>query len=253
MGSDKRRDARYKARVPIKLTKGKETLALQTEDVSFRGAFLRMDTPPALRQLVRVEVSLPEGATIAAHAMVVYRVAPGGEHAPGAGIQFYGMEGRERAHWEGFVRKIREERGDAGPASKRPPTKSGDAPVSTPEPVRRMHERFQVRFEVRLESVDDLVKLFTRDISKGGMAIETDMDLEVGTEVGLDLIHPDGESSIALDAIVRRLFRGPGALGLGVEFIGMDDERREELAQFIGPVLPKEVVVTVKEGDPRLL
>jgi hypothetical protein len=252
MSAEKRRDARYKAHVPIKLMRGKETIYLQTEDVSFRGAFLRLDAPPALRQLVRVEATLPEGATIAVHAMVVYRVAPGGEHVPGAGIQFYGLEGRDRTHWEAFVRKVREE---ILPNSKRraQPASQASAPQSAADPVRRMHERHQVRFEVRCESIDDLVRLFTRDISKGGMAIETDMDLEVGAHVGLDLVHPDGESSFALDAIVRRIIRTNGTCGLGLEFLDMDDLRRDELAEFIGPALPREVVVTVKEGDPRLL
>jgi uncharacterized protein (TIGR02266 family) len=251
MGPEKRRDARYTVRVPIKLTRGKETIALQTENVSFRGAFLRMDAPPALRQLVRVQATLPEGASIAAHAMVVYRVVPGGDHVPGVGIQFYGLEGRERTHWEAFVRKIREELAPTSKPSPSPPPPP--PPEGSPDPVQRMHERHEVRFEVHLDSVDDLVRLYTRDISKGGMAIETDMDLAVGTTVGLDLIHPDGESSFALDAVVRRQIRQVGARGIGVEFIGMDDLRREELADFIGPALPQGVVVTVKEGDPRLL
>jgi uncharacterized protein (TIGR02266 family) len=248
MSTDKRRDARYKARVPFKLIKGRETVTILTDDVSFRGAFLRMDAPPALRQLVRVEATLPEGTTIATHAMVVYRVVPGGDHIPGAGIQFYGLEGRERAHWEAFVHQMREQ--NAPRAVKATPT-----PPSAFDPIRRMHERHFVRFEVRLDSVDELVTLFTRDISKGGMAIETDLEVEVGSEVGLDLIHPDGESSFALDAVVKRKISGPkaSARGIAVEFVDMDDERRDELARFIGPALPKEVIVTVKEGDPRLV
>jgi hypothetical protein len=55
-----------------------------------------------------------------------------------------------------------------------------------------------------------------------------------------------------LDAIVRRKIRIPGARGLAVEFTEMSEERRESLATFIGPLLPKEEIITVKEGDPRL-
>jgi uncharacterized protein (TIGR02266 family) len=247
MSEDKRRDARYRAHVPIRMTRGKETTSLLSDDVSFRGAFLRMDVPLQLRQLVKVEVSLPSGATITSHAMVVYRVAPGGEHPPGVGIQFYGLEGRERAHWEQFVHRVREE------APRSSPNAVVAAPPSAPDPVRRKHERHSLRFEVHLTTVDELVRLYTRDISKGGMAVETDMELEVGTAVGLDLVHPDNNSVFELEAVVRRKIRQGAARGLGVEFLDMDEERREELAAFIGPSLPKEPVETVKEGDPRLL
>ncbi len=246
--SDKRRDARFKARITVTVMKGRGGQSLLTEDVSFRGVFLRMDAPPALRQLVRLEMTLPEGPTIRAHAMVVYRVAPGGDQAPGAGMQFYGLEGRERTHWESFVGKIREE----APRSRRSPIVL--APPDAPDPVRRRYERFAVRFEVRVSSLDELVSLYTRDISKGGMAVETDMDLETGTEVGLDLVHPQSHASFELDAIVRRKIRQPTATGLALEFIGMDDARREALARFVSAELgeKREEEPSAVKDDDRL-
>ena len=91
-GEDKRREARYKAHIPVKVTRNRELLALVTEDVSFRGVFVKMDVPPALRQLVRVEVMLPTGPSLKVHAMVVYRVAPGAggaDQVSGAGKFVY--------------------------------------------------------------------------------------------------------------------------------------------------------------------
>ncbi len=107
--SDGRCDARYKARIEVMLKRGREGVPLLTEDVSFRGVFLRMDAPPALGQLVRLEVTIPEDPTFRAHA-VVHRVTSAGDGAPGVGMQFFGLDGRKRAHWESFVDRIREDR-----------------------------------------------------------------------------------------------------------------------------------------------
>jgi PilZ domain len=232
-GDDKRREARYKASIPVLVIRGKETVSLTTEDVSFRGVFVKMDLPPALRQLVRLEVSLPEGATLKVHAMVVFRVPPGGAAVAGAGMQFYGLEGRERAQWDGFVQSVRDLLPKSTPDPAVEPVSEGSrAPLAAIDD-RREFERHAVRFEVRVSTVDELRTLYTRDISKGGMAVETDMDLAPGTDVGLDLVHPRTGKAFELEATVRRKIRQPGASGLAVQFKSMTPARREELERFI--------------------
>jgi len=245
-GDDKRREARYKASIHVLVIRGKEVVSLTTEDVSFRGVFVRMDLPPALRQLVRLEVSLPEGATLKVHAMVVFRVPPGGPTVAGAGMQFYGLEGRERVQWDSFVQSVR----DLLPKSTPDPAVDPQHPLhglhglqdGPHDPAhgpldaiddRREFERHAVRFEVRVSTVDELRTLYTRDISKGGMAVETDMDIAPGTDVGLDLVHPRNGKTFELEATVRRKIRQPGASGLAVQFKAMTPARREELERFI--------------------
>ena len=74
-----------------------------TNDVSFRGAFLRTDAPPGLRQLVRVAFSLPGGEEVSGHAMVVHVVQPAsGDGIPGVGVQFWGPVQEAKA-WEKYV------------------------------------------------------------------------------------------------------------------------------------------------------
>jgi hypothetical protein len=232
---EKRRDARYKAHIALRMTRGRVSTQLVTEDVSFRGVFVRMDAPPALRQLVRLDITLPRGATIRPHAMVVYRVPPGGDHTPGAGLQFYGLDGRERIQWDTFVHEVREE---SRPVASVPP--------DAIEAERRQHERYVVRFEVRLRSVDELRSLYTRDISQGGMALETDVVLPVGEHVGLDLVHPTSGAQFGLDAVVRRVIEDRG---LGLEFVKLTDERREALLRFVTEGAD---VTTIPPGDPNL-
>jgi len=106
--SDMRREARYVARIPVTVNRGRRAVSLVTEDVSFRGVFLRMDPPPALRHLVRLEIALPDGTRIRAHA-IVHRISAANDQAQGVGLEFFAMGGRERALWEALVVRIREE------------------------------------------------------------------------------------------------------------------------------------------------
>ena len=88
---EKRRDIRYPARIVASVVRRNETLELLTNDVSYRGAFVRTDAPPALRQLLRVTFDLPNGGPkVSAHSMVVRVVTrgEGGEasRVPGIGL-----------------------------------------------------------------------------------------------------------------------------------------------------------------------
>src|SRR4051812_30148731 len=100
---DKRREPRYPARIEARVVRRGDTVELMTNDVSFRGAFLRTDAPPALRQLVRVAFSLPGGEEVSGHAMCVHVVPPGnGNGVPGVGVQFWGPVQGAKA-WEKYV------------------------------------------------------------------------------------------------------------------------------------------------------
>jgi hypothetical protein len=126
-----RREARLEAAVPVAvLRRGGLRVELWTSDISFRGLFVRTPKPPPLRSLVRMRVALPAG-TIETHAMVVHVVE--GE-AGGAGLQFWGLSGADRATWDDFVRaRIAERR----KTLKRPPAASADAahPAMTDPPT----------------------------------------------------------------------------------------------------------------------
>jgi hypothetical protein len=112
MDNDQRREARYAFQLPAVLWRGKRALDVVTEDVSFRGLFLRVNAPPAVRQLVEIEMVLPpDNKRVRVHGMVVYliRAADGDEHAPGIGIELRGLSGVAHAAWEAFVRDVQEQ------------------------------------------------------------------------------------------------------------------------------------------------
>jgi hypothetical protein len=95
-----RREARVDARVVVEIQKKRSSVMVETSDVSFRGLFVRTQEPLPLRALVRLRVALPS-RMLEAHAMVVHVVDGGG-----AGLQFWGLSGADRAAWDDFVRGL---------------------------------------------------------------------------------------------------------------------------------------------------
>ena len=239
----RRRDKRYPARLAIRTRVAGRLKDLVSADVSFRGLFVATSEPFPLRQLIRIETILPPSAVrFATHGMVVRVVAPGepSEHGPGFGIQFYGM-GDERRLWEAYLQYVQKnalalpDRRDSRP----PP--AGEQPVartakgSGVQDSRRF-QRFPVVLEVRPRDLEDLYRLFTRDVSVGGMFLSTSREIEVGSEVRLDVRHPHNGSIFQLTAIVRRKSSQPD--GIGVEFSGLDDQRRRDFFEFIHAPIP---------------
>ncbi len=237
MGSDQdqRREARFPARIVARVVRRGQDIELITNDVSFRGAFLRTDAPPALRQLVRVAFALPDGTVVSGHAMVVHVVQPNGhETVPGVGLQFWGPVAEGKA-WEKYVYDLKVKE------------KAGALSSQATDKVRRSSERFKLQLEV----IVDGRRLSTRDVSETGMAIRSDLAMPVGTRAHLQ-VHANGHPSIAVDVIVRRRIEEKGFTGLGVEFVDMKRETRDSLMSILKPHASEEGAMYIDPEDPGL-
>ena len=230
------------------------TQELVTEDVSFRGMFLVCATMLPERQLIRIEASLPpDGVAFATHGMVVYSIPPAhpSGRSQGAGIQFYGM-GDERAAWEKYVRWVQSQAGELPDRrSTEMPAAAPPAPAPSSEEAlsqadQRRHPRFPLVLEVRPRSLDDLMRLYSRDVSVGGMFLATPRTIEIGSELRLDVRHPHGDALFSLTAVVRRRSLRPQ--GVGVEFTGLDEMKRRDFFDFIHAPIP-----TADPGDLELI
>lgn len=104
MTENMRRETRVEAKVPVVIHRGRTTVAVETSDISFRGLFVCTTTPPPLRSLVRLRISLPRHE-FDAHAMVVH-VVERGEREAGIGMQFWGLAGPDRNAWDEYVRSV---------------------------------------------------------------------------------------------------------------------------------------------------
>lgn len=80
--------------------------------------------------------------------------------------------------------------------------------------------------------------LFTRDLSRGGLLLGTDLDLPVGASLLLHVAHPTTGDLVDLEAVVRHRLREPEYAGLGVSFVRLDDARRAVLASILEPWVP---------------
>lgn len=239
----RRRDKRFPARLAIRTRVAGRLKDLFTADVSFRGLFVSTHEPAPIRQLIRIECMLPpEGAPFATHGMVVRVVTPGeeSEHGPGFGVQFYGM-GDERRSWEKYVQYVQKsalalpDRRDSRIHQVAQALGARVAKGSGVQDSRRF-QRFPVVLEVRPRDLEDLYRLYSRDVSVGGMFLSTSREIEVGSEVRLDVRHPHNSSVFRLTAVVRRRSEQPA--GIGVEFTGLDDARRREFFEFIHAPIP---------------
>jgi len=232
------------------LLRGGREVSLLTGDVSFRGLFLRTDDPPPLRQLLQVKLKLaPENDELVAHAMAVFVVPAGAAgQTPGVGLQLYAVSAEIRQRWDRFVRWVTK----TYPDSLDTPMK----PVATaPDTVNRQFPRVRRALTVRAQSIGDLHHLVTEDVSRGGMFLRTGLDIAIGSELRLFVAHPQTGLTFAVDTVVRRRVESPAErAGLGVEFVGLDDKRREEFAAFSGldEMSGEEDVVYVATDDPLL-
>lgn len=236
----KRRDLRYAIRFPAKLAYGKKELSLFTEDVSFRGIFVSTDTPPKLRQLVRIQLILPDGErALKVHGMVVHVTDPA-QKRPGVGIQFYALDHEARDTWDALIRYVE---AHCPPASEQAPFV---LPENTPEPVRVRFERHTAVLRVKLPTMKDLEALYANELSKGGMFVPTALDLPAGTDVVLQVTHPETEEVFLLDAVVRHRHVQLPARGYFVEFLGVDAARRADFLDFVrsGIHIAEELVVS---------
>lgn len=236
MAEENRRELRFPARIVARVVRRGETVELMTNDVSFRGAFLRTDAPPSLRQLVRVAFLMPTGELVSAHAMVVHVVQANAARSniPGVGVQFWGPVQESKA-WETYVYDLKV-RQRAGVLSSR-----------TTDKVRRASERFKLQLEV----IVDGRRLSTRDVSENGMAIRSDSAMPVGTRAHMH-VHSNGHPSISLDVIVRRRIEEPAFQGLGVEFVDMTADAKSALMSIIRPATSEDDAIFIDEDDPGL-
>lgn len=235
---EKRRDIRYPARVVANIVRRNETIELLTNDVSYRGVFIRTDAPPSLRQLLRVTLVLPNGgAKVSAHGMVVRVVtkAEGGDanRVPGVGLQFWGPIDQPKV-WDQFIYdlKMRE--------------KAGLPNARATDKVRRSSERFKMALDVALGGET----MTTRDLSETGMAVLTNSSLPVGTRTTLQIRR--GRESIVVDVVVRRRIQEPGFTGLGVEYVDVPPTARQSIVDLVRSSAPEEDAVFIDPNDPGL-
>ncbi len=194
----------------------------KVKNVSIRGLFLRTEKKPALRQLMRLkfaETGLDKSLSLTA--MVIR------QGKDGVGLELFANDRDAVRTWEEIV----EAESNRVPEGSKPQFTTKDTPQG--EQGRRRFARFSAVIELRFRTPAELKVLYTENVSQGGMFIATDLRLEIGSEVLLDVVHPATEKITHIMALVSRRNSGDEEPGFGVVFHNMDDMHREAFWKFV--------------------
>jgi uncharacterized protein (TIGR02266 family) len=88
--------------------------------------------------------------------------------------------------------------------------------------------------------------LYTRNVSRGGLFVGTRRDLPEGTAVRVSVIHPTTREHFVLEAVVRWRARSTEP-GIGLEFVKLTEQRRDEFLEFIRSEIPVEEILFVSD------
>lgn len=102
----------------------------------------------------------------------------------------------------------------------------------------RRADRLQHELLVAYRTVDGFITDWAVNISRGGIFINTRKPLAVGTTVRLIISLPDTPFPFDLEGRVTRVneFDNPSnqVPGMGIEFVGVDEEKKERIERFVG-------------------
>ena len=111
MGTPKDRvHARFQVDLKVTMKWRRNVETLPVFDVSEGGVYVATESPPALRELVRLEFELPPNKTVlSAHGMAVNLVdaASTDGRPPGIGVQFYALDRDAQRAWSAFIDGVR--------------------------------------------------------------------------------------------------------------------------------------------------
>ncbi|HEV2348375.1 MAG TPA: PilZ domain-containing protein [Terriglobia bacterium] len=99
---------------------------------------------------------------------------------------------------------------------------------------RRKHPRASLATQIQCEESMSLA--FARDISVGGMFIETDQPMPVGSRITLRFNLDENEPIMVASAEVTYQV---GRMGVGVKFIDVSTEDLERIENFVGKSVPQ--------------
>ena len=98
---------------------------------------------------------------------------------------------------------------------------------------RRQHPRLSISVEVDFGSEHNFYSAHTRDISVGGLFIETDVALPIGTKLSVDLKFLQRELQAEAEVTWVLVGDGQATVGVGVRFVSLPDVAKENIESFM--------------------
>ncbi|MEC9464581.1 MAG: PilZ domain-containing protein [Myxococcota bacterium] len=232
-----RRSTRYLIRVPVQVGFGEHMLALQSQNVSFNGIFIRCGALPKVGTEVSVRIRLPFGfGDVVLVGTVIHVILPSNAvgRVPGMGIGWSEGQDATLERWRGFVERLVRcyESLETAAMVKLVDDIGVDA---------RYNVRREFALKVRFRDVDSLSAVYTRDVSVGGIFLMTEEEFSIGQLLELDVVHPRTGSSFPVRGAIRWRGRKGEGTGVGIELIEMDEDQRDAFWKFVseGDIEPR--------------
>jgi uncharacterized protein (TIGR02266 family) len=113
---------------------------------------------------------------------------------------------------------------------------------------KRQHGRATISAVVNLSSQDNFYAGAARDISVGGLYVESDAGLAIGTEVTALLKLPSKVLSLRAE-VVWSVAKGSKITGMGLRFLNLPAMAKKEIEAFM--LLRQPISFAVEDADPE--
>jgi type IV pilus assembly protein PilZ len=108
----------------------------------------------------------------------------------------------------------------------------------------RKNLRVDTKMEVKLETIQDFQKTYIRNISGGGLYIETSMIAKIGDKLDVHLQLPEDKEPFKVSTEVAWVNPRPvGKLpaGIGVKFLDLDSKKATKIQRLLEQAIEKEL------------
>ena len=246
-------ERRRSLRIPVNLTLEAMTRSgsqfYTTRDVSLQGCYVETDNILEPDHVVKVVMYLPgdeEGIRFVAHVRHGERGARADPDDPeaylrpsGMGLEIFVIDGRQKARWVEFISTMaqayedehgnEEAEGRTDDGEPESPRRAASArPSSGMNHPRRQHVRHPVRMEVQLNDMKSLFSLFSKNLSVGGIYVESERKPPLGDHVEVTVGHPLTGEQLVIPGKVARTDEA----GIGIRFTGLTESERRDFLRF---------------------
>lgn len=117
-------------------------------------------------------------------------------------------------------------------------------PATSEGPPRRAHLRAPTKIEIIVKSAGDMQRLFIKNISGGGMYVESPIPQPVGTKFELDLALPNFKkvAQVTVEVAWTQTKRvGDLEPGMGVKFVHLPQEIKAKIQELVTAKVEEEI------------
>jgi c-di-GMP-binding flagellar brake protein YcgR len=223
---ERRNFSRIDTRIDVSVRIGAANIQSKTHDLCLGGFFIAHEKEVELGEIVEYSLDIPAGlATLKGEAEVIHMTEKLSlDKHLGLGLKFLKPDSAASHSIQNYI--IRRVTGKLQHAQDEP----------------RQHARLKRRFKIRFQAVNSFGTTDVRDISGGGLFMQTREPPPEGSRIELTLINPVSLKTLPLSAdVVRTVTSNPKFTnqmpGIGVAFVDMTDIKQKQLDAFIENII----------------